>query len=282
MAFFSSAKTEGSHRLLLTMKQKVLLVSGGFTALTLGLVLAMGAKPEFPVNYGRTIGAKIDDGVDWTTVNGAWFFDAVSDVVTYMLLYIENFFVWMPWPAFMFGIGAVAWKVVNLRVAIFSVTALLGLGSVGLWASAMETVALVVVSVSLSVGLAVPIGIMAAKSDRLDTILRPILDGMQTMPSFVYLVPAIMFLGIGNVPAIFATIIYAVPPAIRLTNLGIRQVSPEIVEAAMSFGTTSRQLLFKVQIPYGRSDDHGRHQPDHHDGPGHGGDRVVGWRGWAW
>jgi glycine betaine/proline transport system permease protein len=201
------------------------------------------------VNWGKTIGNKIDDGVDWTTREGAWLFDLISDGVTYFLMYIERFFVWMPWPAFIVGIAAVSWKVAGSRVGIFAVVALLLLASMGLWHSAMETVALVIVSVTLSVGLAVPVGIIAAKSDRLDMILRPILDGMQTMPSFVYLVPAIMFLGIGNVPAIFATIVYAVPPAIRLTNLGIRQVSPEIVEAALSFGTTSRQLLFKVQIP---------------------------------
>jgi len=91
--------------------------------------------------------------------------------------------------------------------------------------------------------------VFAARNNRFDAVLRPILDGMQTMPSFVYLVPAIMFFSLGNVPAVMATIVYAVPPAIRLTNLGIRQVSPEIVEAARSFGTTPMQLLTKVQIP---------------------------------
>ena len=95
----------------------------------------------------------------------------------------------------------------------------------------------------------IPVGVIAARSNLIDAILRPVLDGMQTMPAFVYLVPAIMFFGIGNVPAIFATVIYAVPPAIRLTNLGIRQVSSETVEAAESFGTTPRQLLLKVQSP---------------------------------
>ncbi|MEC9140467.1 MAG: ABC transporter permease subunit [Chloroflexota bacterium] len=113
----------------------------------------------------------------------------------------------------------------------------------------METVALIIVAVVFSIAIAIPIGILSARSKIVDSILRPILDGMQTMPAFVYLVPGIMLFGIGNVPAIFATVIYAVPPAIRLTSLGIRQVTPEVLEAAESFGTTRRQLLLKVQIP---------------------------------
>jgi glycine betaine/proline transport system permease protein len=249
MALLTPIKDKMTGGLVLSKKQMALAVSGAFTILTVGLVAIFGAEPEFPINRGKNVGMKIDDAVDWTTREGAWLFDFISDSVTYTLLYIENFFVWMPWPAFMIGVGVLAWKVAGVRVGIFAVIALLLLASMGLWHSAMETMALVVVSVSLSIGFAVPVGIFAAKNDRVDMVLRPVLDGMQTMPSFVYLVPAIMFLGIGNVPAIFATIVYAVPPAIRLTNLGIRQVSPEIVEAALSFGTTSRQLLFKVQIP---------------------------------
>jgi len=103
--------------------------------------------------------------------------------------------------------------------------------------------------VIISVAIALPIGIMAARNNLLDKILQPILDMMQTMPSFVYLVPAIMFFSLGNVPAVIATVVYAVPPAIRLTNLGIRQVDPEVVEAARSFGATNFQVLMKVQIP---------------------------------
>ena len=113
----------------------------------------------------------------------------------------------------------------------------------------METLALIIVATLISVGIALPIGVAAAKSDLVDTINRPILDAMQTMPSFVYLIPALMLFGLGKVPAVMATVIYAVPPAIRLTNLGIRLVDKEVIEAAKSFGTTDWQLLFKVQIP---------------------------------
>ncbi|CAI8029196.1 Glycine betaine/choline transport system permease protein OusW [Geodia barretti] len=117
------------------------------------------------------------------------------------------------------------------------------------WDSAVETIAIIVFSVALSVMIALPLGIMGGRSDRVDSLIRPILDGMQTMPSYVYLVPGILFFELGYTPAVIATVIYAVPPAIRLTNLGIRQVSPETVEAARSFGASPLQLLAKVQMP---------------------------------
>ena len=119
----------------------------------------------------------------------------------------------------------------------------------GIFDQAMSTLALLTVATLLSVVLGVPSGILAARSDRYDAIQRPVLDMMQTMPSFVYLIPVLMLFGLGKVPAIIATVIYAVPPIIRLTNLGIRQVDVNTVEAARAFGTTRNQLLFKVQIP---------------------------------
>ena len=129
------------------------------------------------------------------------------------------------------------------------VAALMLLAVFGLWAATMETVALIGVTVTLSISIAVPLGIWASQSDRLDIILQPLLDAMQTMPSFVYLVPVVAFLGLGNVPGVLASLIFAVPPAVRLTNLGIRQLPPETLEAAESFGATRRQMLLKVKIP---------------------------------
>ena len=123
------------------------------------------------------------------------------------------------------------------------------MGFMGLWENTIDTVALMVVSVVISVSIGLPLGVLAARSRLADNIMRPILDAMQTMPSFVYLLPGVLFFGLGPPAGVFATIIYAVPPVIRLTNLGIRQVSAEAVEAARSFGTTSYQLLIKVQIP---------------------------------
>ena len=116
----------------------------------------------------------------------------------------------------------------------------------------MLTITVIVTATVLSIVMAIPVGIAMAKSNALEGMIRPVLDLMQTMPSFVYLIPAIYFLGIGIVPAVMATIIYAVPPAIRLTNLGIRLVSPELIEAARAFGTTPTQLLLKIQLPLAR------------------------------
>ncbi|CAI8031187.1 Glycine betaine/choline transport system permease protein OusW [Geodia barretti] len=123
------------------------------------------------------------------------------------------------------------------------------IGLMNRWDSSVETIAIILFSVVISVVIALPLGILGARSDRANTMMRPILDGMQTMPSYVYLVPGILFFGLGYTPAVIATVIYAVPPAIRLTNLGIRQVSPATVEAARSFGASPTQILAKVQVP---------------------------------
>ena len=210
---------------------------------------SIAADEEFPVDIGRDVGRFIDDIVDWLTENVSWFFQAIKDVLTWFLVALEDALFWMPWPAFIVTVTLTAWLLVSFRMAIFSVAALLLLGAFGLWESTMETVALIVVTVALSILIAVPMGVWASQNDRLDTLARPILDAMQTMPSFVYLVPAIAFFSLGNVPAVIATLIYAVPPGVRLTNLGIRQLPEETVEAAESFGTTPMQLLLKVKIP---------------------------------
>ena len=116
----------------------------------------------------------------------------------------------------------------------------------------MKTLSLTLAATFISVGVGLPVGVLSAKNDRFESILRPILDTMQTMPSFVYLIPVLMLLGLGRVPAVFATVVYAIPPMVRLTNLGIRQVDPDVVEAAKSFGSTSLQLLLKVELPMAR------------------------------
>ena len=126
---------------------------------------------------------------------------------------------------------------------------MMAIGIVNLWEPAMVTIAIMIVSVSIAVVVGIPLGILGSRSNTVDTLMRPVLDAMQTMPSFVYLVPGIMLFGLGNVAAILATVLYALPPCIRLTNLGIREVDPEVVEAARSFGSTPIQLLVKVQMP---------------------------------
>ena len=191
----------------------------------------------------------VDTATDYVTREGDFVFDFIGDVIKQVLTWIEDALLWLPYPVLIAGVALLAWRMAGLWVAIFSGVSLLSIGFVGFWPSAMETLSLMLTSVAISTLIAIPIGIIAARNNLVDAALRPVLDGMQTMPSFVYLVPAIFFFGLGNVPAVIATIIYAVPPAIRLTNLGIRQVSPETLEAARAFGATPFQLLFKVQIP---------------------------------
>ena len=123
------------------------------------------------------------------------------------------------------------------------------LGLLGIWNDAMATIALMVVATVLSIALGVPLGILMSRSDRLRTVAMPVLDIMQTMPIFVYLIPFVMLFGPGKIPALLATIVFAVPPAVRLTDLGIRQVDPEILEASRAFGASPHQQLLSVQLP---------------------------------
>ena len=216
-----------------------------------------GPGMDFPAAWGKPIGLQVDEWVLWLTIEGSWFFDGVKAVITKVLVTIEDVLLWVPWPVVVLAVALTAWKISGRNMALFATAALLILGLMGrlpggtstLWEGSMETLALIIVSVSISLIIGIPMGIVGSRSSLADSIMRPILDGMQTMPSFVYLVPGILFFGLGNVPAVMATVIYAVPPVIRLTNLGIRQVSAEAVEAARSFGTTPFQLLTKVQVP---------------------------------
>ena len=141
-------------------------------------------------------------------------------------------------------------KLRTLAIVALAITGLLFLvGAMGLWDKLMQTVALMLVATIIAVLLGIPLGILAARSDRLRRLLMPLLDVMQTLPSFVYLIPVLMLFGLGKVPAILATVIYAVPPLIRLTDLGIRQVDAEVLEAADAFGASHWQRLFGVQLP---------------------------------
>ena len=204
---------------------------------------------DFPLDVSSEIEGGIDDSIDWVIVTFGGFFDAGSDALKVLLGKLRDFLLWIPWPIMMVLVFVIGWKVASLNVAIMSVAGLLGLAVVNLWEPTMVTVAIMIVSVLIAILMGLPTGVLAARSDRFETFIRPVLDTMQTMPSFVYLVPGIMLFGLGNVGAIFATVLYALPPCIRLTNLGIRQVDPSVVEAGQSFGSSDMQLLFKIQIP---------------------------------
>ena len=205
---------------------------------------------EFPEFLTIPLADWVQSIMDWVLHNWAPAFDAVGNVILQMLLGIEKFLLWLPWFVLVLLVFAIGWRVMHrwwagLLLASFLVL----IGSFGYWDLAMMTLAIVIASVILSLVIGIPTGIFMARSDRFESILKPQLDAMQTMPSFVYLIPALMLFGLGKVPAVFATIIYAVPPVIRLTNVGIRQVSPSVVEAARAFGSSSRQILFNVQLP---------------------------------
>lgn len=220
--------------------------------LVVGLLFVLAyflVADEFPFDVGRDVGHRIDVWLDWLEDNLSPLFQAIKDVIVWFLISLEDMMLWLTWPAMIGAIALTSWLLVSFRMALFSACSLLLLATFGLWESTVETLALIIVTVTLSIMIAVPMGVWASQSDRLDAILRPILDGMQTMPSFVYLVPAIAFFSLGNTPAVLATLIYAVPPAVRLTNLGIRQLPVETLEAADSFGMTRSQMLLKVKIP---------------------------------
>ena len=246
---FSQSTAPALFGVKLSSFQTLLLGLAAFGLVTVVTILSWGPGMGFPADVGRDIGVEIDDGVKWMTREGAWLFGGIKTGILKVLLNLEEALLWLPWPALIAGIALLAWRLAGWKVSLFSIASLLSIGFVGLWGSAMETLALVFTSVVLSVAIGVPLGVLGARNRLADAVMRPVLDGMQTMPTFVYLVPAILFFSLGNVPAVMATIIYAVPPAIRFTNLGIRQVSPETIEAARSFGTTPMQLLLKVQIP---------------------------------
>lgn len=205
---------------------------------------------EFPEGVRLPLGDWVDAFMDLLLQNLAWLFDFIGAVGLQVLLAVEEVLQFVPWFVVIPLVGFFAWRALkSVKAAITMVAMLLMVGSFGYWELAMNTLSVVIVAVIISIFLGVPIGILMARSDRLEGILKPILDGMQTMPTFVYLIPALMLFGLGRVPATFATIIYAIPPVIRLTNVGIREVAPDVVEAARAFGSSTRDILFDVQLP---------------------------------
>lgn len=222
------------------------------TALVVSVLIHMTIEDDtlrYPTNFNPELTVAIDASIQWAVVNGEWFFDGISDAVKITLGKLKDSLIWIPWPVTVTLVFILAWRWSTFRIAIASSIGMMVIGFVNLWEPAMVTISIMVISVTIAILSGIPVGILMARSDFIEKLVRPVLDAMQTMPSFVYLVPGIMLFGLGNVGAILATVLYAIPPCIRLTNLGIRQVDPSVVEAGVSFGSTSSQLLFKVQIP---------------------------------
>ncbi|MDR1132452.1 MAG: ABC transporter permease subunit [Oscillospiraceae bacterium] len=205
---------------------------------------------DFPDALYLNIKTPIDSAIKYMLVNWNSFFDGLSRGLGGFLNGVAAAVNLIPWWLLLAGVFIVSLRTTKKLGRALLYTALLAfVGVIGLWALMYQTLAIVITSVLISLLLGLPIGVLISSGDKANTIIRPILDTMQTMPSFVYLIPAAMLLGLGNVPAVIATTIYAVPPVIRLTSLGIRQVDTEVVEAAKAFGATRAQALFKVQIP---------------------------------
>ncbi|MBN1992699.1 MAG: ABC transporter permease subunit [Anaerolineae bacterium] len=209
----------------------------------------------FPATWNLHLREPIDEFQSWVIGNRAshflfaWFFEPISDVIDFGIREVEQFLLWLPWPVIILSAYLVGYRAGGVRVGLLAGGGLLFMGLVDLWNQSLQTLALMGVSVFISLAIGLPLGILASRYDKLEAALRPLLDAMQTMPAFVYLIPVLLFFGIARVPSVIATVIYALPPAIRLTNLGIRRVSPPAVEAARAFGSTEWQILSKVQLP---------------------------------
>ncbi|CDI50531.1 ABC transporter permease [Clostridium tetani] len=187
--------------------------------------------------------------VEWLKTNIEPFFNLIKVIHEALINGLEDILTFPPSIVVIILFALLAYKLADKRVAIFTFVGLFFIDSMQLWNQTMQTLALVLVSALIALLIGVPFGIMSARNEKANKILRPILDFMQTMPAFVYLIPAVLFFGMGKVPGAIATVIFSMPPAVRLTNLGIRQVPDEVVEAAKSFGSTPKQMLYKVQLP---------------------------------
>lgn len=201
--------------------------------------------PKLPV------GDAIEALVDWIEQYFGWLLDGVSDALGFLISGLQDLLLAIPAPVLIVLVSVLVWFVTRRDIKLAALTALglLLIWNLQLWNLAMLTLALVLVSTGLALAISIPLGIAAARSEPLNAVIRPILDFMQTMPSFVYLIPAVIFFGLGNVPGTIATVVFAMPPALRLTNLGIRQVPKELIEVADAFGSTPGQKLLKVQLP---------------------------------
>lgn len=191
----------------------------------------------------------VNNAEDWLKANLRWLTRAISSGVGWALETVEEFLWTVSWWVVLIGLVVPSLAYGGLRLAIITTLGVMMWGAFDMWYEAMSTLSMMGISVGLSIFFGVLIGVASAQSDRFEAAVRPILDTMQVMPAFVYLLPAIFFFGIGPTAATMAVMIYAMPPMIRLTNLGIRQVPETMVEAARSYGCTPRQMLFKVQIP---------------------------------
>lgn len=195
------------------------------------------------------IGSVVEAIIDWLTVHLGPFFDVLSAILDGIMTGFEHVLLFLPALVMIVLLAALAWWIAGRGVGVFTLLGMFLVDAMGYWQETMVTLAQVGTSALVALLIGIPVGIWASRSKAVHQVVRPILDFMQTMPAFVYLIPAVMFFSLGAVPGVVATVIFSMPPAVRLTDLGIRQVDEEVVEATQAFGATDRQLLFKVQLP---------------------------------
>ena len=187
--------------------------------------------------------------INWLNNNIEPFFNLITTVINAVLNAFYQVLIW-PHPFIMIILLALlAWYVAGKGVGIFALIGQFLIYAMGLWDKNMETLALVITSVAIALIIGIPLGIWSSKNDHVERIVRPTLDLMQTMPAFVYLIPAVLFFSLGKVPGVISTLIFSMPPAVRFTNLGIRQVPKDMREAALAFGSNPKQMLYKVELP---------------------------------
>jgi len=198
----------------------------------------------------RPLRRAIDNGLDWIVSNWSSQLEAIARPLLLLLNAIERLLVVTPWWLIILALTVIAWLATrSWRLPTLVCVSLLFLGVMELWRDAMATMALMIAATLTAVVISIPVGVWMSRSLRTRLVVTPILDLMQTLPSFVYLIPTVMIFGPGKIPALLATIVYAAPPLVRLTDLGLRSVDPAIMEASRAFGTNSRQRLLGVQIP---------------------------------
>lgn len=195
------------------------------------------------------IASWVDQFVDWLTITFEAVFDGISEGLETIVEGLVTGLGFIPSYIFMILLGLLAWKLSSKGIAIFTIIGLFLIENLGYWEPMLETLSLVLSAVFITVLIGIPVGIWASQNTKVKQVVTPILDFMQTMPAFVYLIPAIFFFNIGVVPGVVASVIFSMPPTIRLTVLGIQQVPTDIIEATESFGSTMGQRLIKVQLP---------------------------------
>ncbi|SRR5690606_10046846 len=204
---------------------------------------------NFPDIKWDFLGKSVEKFIKWVDTTFEGFFDIIHLISSQTINGIDSFLSFIPWWLFLIITFLLGWRFKSALSGVLYAFFIFLIGTFGLWDVLMITIAIVLTSVVISLIIGIPLGVWMAFSKKFSIFMRPILDAMQTMPSFVYLIPAIFFFSLGNVSAVFATLIYALPPVIRLTELAIRNVDEDVIESAQSFGSSRWQMLTKVQLP---------------------------------